>query len=137
MKMGEEEVKHPAILLPDLAAIVIQRAIRGKLARRKRAILVAENYQPVFDRVFLQFFYFNERTGKSAWTRPKRTVLFQDPRSVAAIRIQSAARNKLIALLKSKVRAQKKAFARRRPKTVSNSPTPSKPRTDPLSVSTG
>ena len=83
----------------------LQCIVRRKLARKEFAKLIEEDFHPVYDKTYNQYFFFNRRTGKSTWTRPKRRPI-KDPKVAAAISIQSAARTKLMDLRKERAKGK-------------------------------
>ena len=56
---------------PDEAASVLQRLYRARLARRRVVELTMATFEKVFDEESGAYFYYNEQSGESQWTKPR------------------------------------------------------------------
>ena len=61
------------------AAMTIQRALRRVVARRRLIAKVRSSFEKVFDDASQRYFYYNKRTGRSQWTKPKVLGAFDIP----------------------------------------------------------
>ncbi len=64
--------------------------LRQRFARNRARIVIQEVYRKMFDSETGYMYYFNTRTGASAWTKPLGAVLREDdlemtPRTMAAV----------------------------------------------------